>query len=612
MNSIKMTSPNMESNSSHTLTINALETIAQGHLQQSQQLQAQSQVPQENDEKSDEDELESKVFTVNDIQTLLQNQLMSKSSSDETAIGVDGKPVEQQHLILVTQNGDRIILIQNSSVGGNDETSLPDVPPPVEESNELTITEVKSKSSSSPDETVESIANHTSPSISNRCRTSETEVSSYLTSNESEVHLSEQRTVNLVRSYHRQRRSLLLLHLNKLRDYHKDKIVNNEIVCTTKKNKPSQTPVDDDSFWVGEDYLTEKVTHDLNRRTNRCSDVRKSSSIVRISCENINTALPWYPQLCTQLQYVFGYVRRRSDSVDQLAKYFPSASHSFQGRCQELRKGMRKIELNIERFQNMLGKELTQMCDKLKTFFADYHLESIATEIEEEERKENERLAATTTGLSTRSDSNLCLTSHSMPFSAAFVPCGPSHELSAKLLKAYVNEQRAASGSFISKIELITPSSISITATSSEPDDNDPVPEVRDIDCDAPLELLESFYTLHQPSSSRTNTIRSKRSYARTKAYKNRTDHRDESPTKSKVRRNQLWLAQIHMPDIIRFLLLNSFKMLFFYSFCVFLYITYYYYYEGLIQKPTDTNTLLISSYSWLLFTTTCLHQTHR
>jgi hypothetical protein len=514
----------VESSTTHQLSLSALESIAQAHLQAPVTLEGRTQMTDGDEDESEGDNLDSKVFTVNDIQTLLQNQLLTKSGLDEAPLGPDGKPVEQQHLILVTQNGDRIILIQNSAVNVSEEQS-PNGANETNHPNELTITEVKANKHRNQTDSLEQLENHLSAAINHR--SNDSELGSFLGVEPPEL-TADELAVNRVQSQHRQRQSLLLTHLNKLRDDHKDKIVNNEIVSAPKRVKRCQTPLDEDSFWIGDDCVEKSSASESNRHSTRSSSHNFSKSTIRISCDKSNNSIPWYPQLCTQLQKVFAYVRRRSESVDQLSKYFPSASHSFQGRCQELRKDMRKIELNIERFQNMLGKELNHMSDKLKTFFEDYHLESIASEIDEEEKIESERLRA----ISGQSSSGAHL-----PFGPAFVPCGPSHELSAKLLKAYVNEQRAASDSFISKIELITPSSISITATSSEPDDNDPVPEVRDIDCDAPLELLESFYTLGQASSSRSNASnRLKRSSSR-KTYKD-DDGDPSTPTKTKIRRN--------------------------------------------------------------------------
>lgn len=521
------------------MSLNMLESIAQAHLQQGTSCESQGNAGEEDDESGSE-AVDSKVFTVNDIQTLLHNQLMTKNTHDDSMLTTaDGKVdsqhqqhAQQQHLILVTQNGDRIILIQNPNASHSMEetVSVTESEPTNSAANELTITEVKSKHTF---ERMTAIDNQLPSTSYNRIGNNE--LDSFLSANQSQSDeaLQEKSTSNRIQAQHRKRQALLMNHLTKLRDYHKDKIVNNEVVCAIRPNKRAlQLCNEEEPFWIGNDSNDEKSKVSEKSKSSRSNYQSTSKSNVRISFNKINNQIPWYPQLCGQLQRVFAYVRRRSDSVDQLSKYFPSASHSFQGRCQELRKDMRKIELNIERFQNVLGKELSQLTDKLKTFFEDYHLESIASEIEEEERNESERLQQNQISPTTAS---MCSTSH-LSCNPAFVPCGPSHELSAKLLKAYVNEQRAASDSYISKIELITPSSISITTTSHEPDDNDPVPEVRDIDCDAPLELLESFYTLGQTNSSRNSTtVRNKRAYQRKK-----DDHIDVSPIKcSKTKRNQ-------------------------------------------------------------------------
>ena len=451
----------------------------------------------------------SKVFTVNDIQTLMDNQLLHKSQLDQN---LENNKLEQQHLILVTQNGDKIILIQNPSVADNQSVQLntaPAIQPPT-----TTVRRPEENTNVTNLNRTESINDKQLVPLSTASVDNEP-MADNETNDEAEDKVEELTRIQL---QHRTRQQSLMLQLERLKEKHNKN-------SRTDDDEPNASTTEEDNFWEFDEtneYEKQKSSHKSSKQNAK----KKSIPIEKFYCE-----AKWYISTCNNLEKAHNYVRRRSENVEQLSKYFPTASYAFESRCAELRKHLKKLELNLERFQNVLGKDLHFVENKLKNFFQDYHLEQFQAEIEEEDMKdldpccsENHHLYSNHLGSNCSSFTNQCDTHLHQP---VISNCKNSTNSFSKLFTS-------------SKMELITPSSISITPTNEYSDEIEPVPEIRDVNCDVSLEEMGKWYysnnsTLNKsyPPSVSIN-IKTKKTYNRKSS--NRDNDTDSKATKHQKR----------------------------------------------------------------------------
>lgn len=451
---------------------------------------------------------ESKVFTVDDIQTLMNNQLLHKSQLDQN---LENNKLEQQHLILLTQNGDKIILIQNptvaadsqpirlnSSLGG--ESSL----------NSLGLAATSSAM------VVEASANNVDAADKHLTMYDSESDTEFLLSNPISASLNEDEEaekdeeISRIQLQHKHRQQSLMLQLERLREKHRQnhRAENEE---EADGDQPS-----DDSFWeFNIDEINEYEQQKSNHKSNKPHVKKKSVPLEKFYCE-----AKWYPSFCNNLEKAHNYVRRRSENIEQLSKYFPSSSSEFESRCSELKKHLKKLELNLERFQNVLGKDLNFVESKLKNFFQDYHLEQFSAGIEDEDRKDLEE-SLDNQFFNKLVNSNSHQSTGSPRKSSFASPSQLNHLHHNCSASANSHRNSFRNSSFIpSKIELITPMSISITPTEQQHDEIDPVPEIRDVRCDASLEEMGNWYSnnvnLSKPPSFASNvSIKTKKANVR-------------------------------------------------------------------------------------------------
>lgn len=463
------------------------------------------------------EEESSKVFTVSDIQTLMDNQL-HKSQLDQN---LENK-LEQQHLILVTQNGDKIILIQNPSVTADSNQPLQLNSTSLGGDNVLSLNAASSSSTAVVEanaSSVDRLAITDKPHHLNSYDSeSDTEflLSNPAISNDDEENEKDEE-ISRIQLHHKHRQQSLMLQLERLREKHKQNS------RPENAEEPEGEQPGDDGFWdFNIDEINEYEQQKSNHKSNKPHVKKKSVPLEKFYCE-----AKWYPSFCNNLEKAHNYVRRRSENIEQLSKYFPIASFAFENRCAELKKHLKKLELNLERFQNVLGKDLNFVESKLKNFFHDYHLESFSAVIEDEDRKDLEEspdgqnaffnhlvntnyLNGQPTASSSKSFASSSQLNHHPNCSAA--AAGQSYRSGCK------------NSSFISSkiepLELITPMSISISITPAEQHDEiDPVPEIRDVRCDASLEEMGDWYSnnvnLNKPPYASNVSIKAKKANIR-------------------------------------------------------------------------------------------------
>lgn len=406
-----------------------------------------------------------KAFTVNDIQALMDNQLLHKSQLDQNL--ENNKLEQQQHLILVTQNGDKIILIQNPTVNDNQ----------LHIQNNLNATNSNDHLPSHTNRIIEPVLSNDNQennfnsnlnsTINSNKLINHPESDSNLNNQTSNEHVVEGKEdddesrpveeVNRIQMQHKIRQQSLMLHFERLKEKFK---LNNRQEVDDSEQQASSSLNEDDHFWEFSADEPNKYEMQRSNYKPKTNVKRKSVPIEQFYCE-----AKWYPSFCNNLEKAHNHLKRRSENIDQLSKYFPTASYTFDSRCTELRNLLNKLELNLERFQNVMGRDLHFIEEKLKTFFQDYHLEQFESEIEEQDRKDLEQ----------NSDIHNNYYHNSI---------NHNNQSSLGLKNKMVQS--------LSKMELITPSSISITPTDREIDEIDPVPEIRDIQNDISLEEMGS------------------------------------------------------------------------------------------------------------------------
>ena len=280
----------------------------------------------------------AKSFTTNEIQLFIDNQIKRQHQQQiieeqfqEDSTHNHGRSGQQtqQHLILVTQNGDKIILIQNPNEMESEDgegSGMDYIPPEFTEEQEI---------------------------------------------------------VNLMRNKHRQQ--LFMNQLHHLREIHQKKLPSNVTTPAVPHMQPIKlVPIDsgDDSNAGGDG--PEDLFASMMGKT---SSATKTRNVVKkpFVRKREGEGPKWFRPVNNYLNLAIKYVKRREEKVEEVAKSFPSASSSFEKRCKDMKQDFTKVELAIERFQNTIGKELEDATQKFQSFLRDYHLEGSIGELEAED-----------------------------------------------------------------------------------------------------------------------------------------------------------------------------------------------------------------------------------
>lgn len=266
----------------------------------------------------------SKGFTENEIQAFMNNQIRKQHQQhvlgeqfDKVSSRSQQQP--QQHLILVTQNGDKIILIQNPNEMDQEESEVSDMQPRFE------ITEEE----------------------------------------EEEIQVR-----------HRARQQMLLILLDKLREQHKERLP----VTVTTPAVPHLQPIKLVPYTPRckvEPPPTEGGETSGDSGTKQRPRSSKSGSRKRAAGPP-----RWLKPVNSYLNMAVKYMKRREEKVDDIARMFPAASNSFAQKCLNMKQDLFNIELIIERFQNTIGSDLEEVSAKFRTFLREFDLENCLDEVE--------------------------------------------------------------------------------------------------------------------------------------------------------------------------------------------------------------------------------------
>lgn len=270
-------------------------------------------------------------FSSNEIQAYLNCQIKKQHKQqfieEQLDMQSDRSHHQQQHLILVTQNGDKIILIQN--------------PADVEgEEGEVTATE------------------YTAPELTE----------------------AEEQAVLLG---HRVRQQILLDYLDRLRAQHKERLP----PCITTPSVPHMQPIKLVPF-PATNIEPELSAVDESTSTSTFADVdesspNKSRPRTKKPLKKREACLPkWIKPINNHLECARKFCLRRAEKIDEVSKSFPSASESFESRCSKMKQDFINFEIAINRFQETVSRELEEANNQFKSFLQDYHLESCLGDVE--------------------------------------------------------------------------------------------------------------------------------------------------------------------------------------------------------------------------------------
>ena len=272
-------------------------------------------------------------FSSNEIQAFLNSQIKKQHKQqfieEQLDMQSDRSHHQQQHLILVTQNGDKIILIQN--------------PADVEgEEGEVTATE------------------YTAPELTE----------------------AEEQAILLG---HRVRQQILLDYLERLRVQHRERLP----PCITTPSVPHMQPIKLVPFPATNAELEPStVDESASTSTSTFVDVdecspNKSRPRMKKPLKKREACLPkWIRPIHNHLDSARKFCLRRAEKIDEVSKSFPSASESFESRCSKMKQDFINFEIAINRFQDTVSRELEEANNQFKSFLRDYHLESCLGEIE--------------------------------------------------------------------------------------------------------------------------------------------------------------------------------------------------------------------------------------
>ncbi|KAI1303602.1 hypothetical protein HDE_02170 [Halotydeus destructor] len=335
----------------------------------------------------------NKGFTISEIQAFMNNQIrkqhyqhmLGEENDNHLQLQQAASTQNQQrHIILVTENGDKIIFLQNSGVMDNEDKS-------------------------------ESIVNYQQHFENDL----EEEALIQLTARERRAAFVSQ--LEILREKHKRTLHIDVLtsqvsHLQpiKLVPYPKNgpseegsELCSPSNVAGIKRrpavktlssgateNKPIQSDGQDGSPEPVSDSpkLVEIVSNinmesspNPNVPTNEVSEKRSKRKSNMKNKKPVAPPPKWLVPVNAYLRMAQTYVKRREDKIDEVAKFFPPASSSFDERAKQMKCDFVKLELTVERFKNTIGKELEDISSKFKSFMRDYRLESVVGEIEAED-----------------------------------------------------------------------------------------------------------------------------------------------------------------------------------------------------------------------------------
>lgn len=276
----------------------------------------------------------TKGFSASEVQAFMNHQIRKQHQQqimdENQEVHHNRNHQQQQQLVLITANGDKIILIQNPNDMGSEDgemggSEFQGVKTEIDEQEELRI-----------------------------------------------------------QMQHKRRQQMLLMQLTRLREQHKQRLP----ASVTTPAVPHLQPI------TLIPYPKAGVDPELNDETGTFEAEESAFS----SGHKLPRSKPkkplrkregefpkWFRPINNYLSLATKYVKRREEKIDEVAKFFPSTSASFEKRCQEMKQEFLKIELTIERFQNTVGKDLEEASSKFQSFLRDYHLENCIGEVEAED-----------------------------------------------------------------------------------------------------------------------------------------------------------------------------------------------------------------------------------
>lgn len=217
-----------------------------------------------------------------------------------------------------------------------------------------------------------------------------------------QIELSEEEE-QLIQMQHKARQQMLLMHLEKLREVHKRKLPASvttpavphlqpiKLVPIPKSGKRSTNDTNDTSATCvktepGQEEESEEASGSQSGvATSSSSRHRSKPKVLRVTKKPVGPYPRWFRPTVSYLNLAVRYMKRRQEKVEHVKKLFPTGSSSFERRCQDMKESLMNLELMIERFQNSIGQEIEDVSNKFKSFLRDFHLEDTMCEIEAED-----------------------------------------------------------------------------------------------------------------------------------------------------------------------------------------------------------------------------------
>ena len=273
----------------------------------------------------------SKGFSAAELQAFMNNQIKRHNQQiqeeDQTIHPIRSQQQQQQHLVLITANGEKIILIQNPDGVGS-------------EDGDLTAGE-------------------------------------YLQPVRTEIDEQEEQQIQM---QHKARQKMLLMQLERLREQHKQRLP----ASVTTPAVPHMQPIRLVPYPKPEATDHNDGTSSQDAEESPAQPVRMKPKAKKPIRRREGEMPKWLKPINNYLSLASKFVRRRKEKIEEIDKRTVSAA-SFEKRSQDMKSELLKIELTIERFQNTIGKELEDATSKFQTFLRDFHLEECIGEIEAED-----------------------------------------------------------------------------------------------------------------------------------------------------------------------------------------------------------------------------------
>lgn len=276
----------------------------------------------------------TKGFSASELQAFMNNQIRKQHQQqimdENQEVHHNRNNQQQQQLVLITANGDKIILIQNPNDMGSEDGEMgagdyQGVKTEIDEQEELRI-----------------------------------------------------------QMQHKRRQQMLLMQLDRLREQHKQRLPTSVTTPAVPHLQPI-TLVPYPKSGPEPELNDETGSFDAEDPANPSGHRLQRSKLKKPLRKREGEFPKWFRPINNYLSLASKYVKRREEKIDEVAKLFPSTSASFEKRCQEMKQEFLKIELTIERFQNTVGKDLEEASSKFQSFLRDYHLDSCIGEVEAED-----------------------------------------------------------------------------------------------------------------------------------------------------------------------------------------------------------------------------------